>query len=117
MAMGTISPCLLLSKVAPPRRGFLILGTLMKAGDELEEELGKPQNIDAMMTRMLTSRSLLPIGRMILKDEQKSLPRECVVRLAARPPFYRCSCGSRYNNTGEHSAPQTPLQAPWWTQA
>lgn len=31
---------------------------------------------------------------------------QCQIRVADRPPFFRCSCGARYDNHGQH--PETP---------
>ena len=62
---------------------------------------------------MLVDLALLPIERLILSAEQATLSRGHVVRLAARPPYYRCSCGSRYSNPREHVTP-TPPREPWY---
>lgn len=61
---------------------------------------------------MLMTRTPLPIERRILQVEQDTLPRGCVMRLAENPPFYRCSCGARYDNPGQHSQPDASQDQP-----
>jgi hypothetical protein len=70
---------------------------------------------------MLATRTLLPIESAILRAEQERLSPGCLVRLADHPPFFRCSCGARYSNPGEHPDPveieQGQEMTSFWVEA